>query len=771
MIFGNKHIAEGLCMVTVLLFFSITAFAQSKRDFDFRKHGRAKPAIGEVIQTQQGYNMLAWMGTNAAIGGVAFDAYPPPSEIVGLEYPVGPYDIEHLYGVGIWFGTLVDTGRRGPPVRIHAVTSGYDWNPSSSGPRYEMYGHRTASDTFFRTSVNEQNKPNKRHFDDDGDGWNDEDELDGIDNDSDWIATRDDLGKDGLRDEQEVGCKGGYDPVKNPDPAYDNYDPSSVDSCKEGFPFKNDVVRYTQNNNLLDAGEPHIDEDYGAVSESDVYVSYSDTLPFPVNITNHNPLGIKVLQKSFAWGTQLKYPILPLEYYIINISRNTFDSVYIAFFVDPLVGPLTVPTIGLNKFCAYIPELRTAYVHNPVDKPSTPLGVTVLSAPKSLDSLKYTFEWYDFGTGPSTDREKYQLMSSGIIKPDQPLSQLGDTQFLFGFGPLQSVQPGDTMKIVVALVSGEAVEQGFNNLKKNATRALELFYHDYQLPVVPPSPPLRIRKENERVFLDWQWRPGDSGIDPLESWDDSNKFVDVLPDTHWRRRNPPAGHSRGGRIFEGFKLWRSESPNYNPASFALMKQYDVDDNLPFEYGTGLQFTFVDSNLVRGRRYWYAVTSFSIPGASIVQIPNPGGPVIYDTLVTDAQESDIQPNATLVQLPFAPSTQVGEVKVVPNPYRTDADYTFEGGGWEGLSRLWTENQRVIWFIHLPPKCTIRIFSLSGDLVATLHHDDDLRTTPDRPVGQEEWNLLSESGRAIASGIYMFTVDSDFGRQIGKFVVIR
>jgi hypothetical protein len=764
-----NYLQTAVVGVAIFLCLSDTE-AQTRRTFEFRHYGRAKPTVGEVRQVQQGFTMRTWIGTNAAIGGVAFDTYPPPEGVIGLEYPVGS-GIEHLYGVGIWFGAIVDTARRGPPSRIYAVTTGYDWNPSSGGPRHEMFGHQTSGDTIFRTSVYDVTKPNRRHFDDDGDGIIDEDELDGIDNDGDWDSTRDDLGSDGLQDEQETGCKGGYNSFTNPDPAFDNYDPSSVDSCRAGFPLKNDKTHYTQNNGIPNIGEPKVDEDYGAVSESDVYVSYTDTFRFPRVVAGHIPLGIKVLQKSFAWGTQLKYPILPIEYYIVNVGRKVLDSVYIAFFVDPLVGPITVTNITTNKFCAYIPELRTAYVHNPVDKPSTPLGVTVLSAPKPLDSLKYTFEWFDFGEGPTSDRQQYDFMSSGIIKPDQPISQLGDTQFLFGFGPLQSVRPGDTMKIVVALISGEAVEQGFNNLKQNATRALELFYHDYRLPVVPPSPPLRITKENERVILDWQWHRGDRGFDPLEAWDDSNKFVDVLPDTHWRRRNPPEGHTRGGRIFEGFKLWRSESPNFNPQSFALMKQYDVDDDLSFEYGTGLQFTYVDSNLVRGRKYWYAVTSFSIPGASIVQIPDPPNPPRLDTLITEPQESDLQANATLVQLPFAPSTHLGQVKVVPNPYRTDVDYTFESGGWEGLSRLWTENQRVVWFIHLPPKCTIRIFTVTGDEVAVLEHDDANRTSPDRPVGQEEWNLLSGSGRAIASGIYVFTVESDFGRQIGKFVVIR
>ena len=50
------------------------------------------------------------------------------------------------------------------------------------------------------------------------------------------------------------------------------------------------------------------------------------------------------------------------------------------------------------------------------------------------------------------------------------------------------------------------------------------------------------------------------------------------------------------------------------------------------------------------------------------------------------------------------------------------------------------------------------------VATLDHDDPIR-------GELDWNLLSASNRALASGVYIFTVESDVGKQIGKFVLIR
>jgi hypothetical protein len=187
--------------------------------------------------------------------------------------------------------------------------------------------------------------------------------------------------------------------------------------------------------------------------------------------------------------------------------------------------------------------------------------------------------------------------------------------------------------------------------------------------------------------------------------------------------------------------------------------------------TGLQFTYTDSNIVRGRRYWYAVTSYTIPDFVINSYVGPNGETIIDTLFTEPVESFLHENAVQVPIPFAPSQQPGKVKVVPNPYRTDMDYTYEGGGWEGLGRQWNEEKRLVWFIHLPPKCTIRIFTIAGDVVKTIYHDDAERQARGLPIGQEEFLLLSESNRALASGIYVYLVESEFGQQIGKFVVIR
>ncbi len=106
-----------------------------------------------------------------------------------------------------------------------------------------------------------------------------------------------------------------------------------------------------------------------------------------------------------------------------------------------------------------------------------------------------------------------------------------------------------------------------------------------------------------------------------------------------------------------------------------------------------------------------------------------------------------------------------VKVVPNPYLVYNE-------WQQ-----TFSQRRIRFINLPSECTIRIFTLNGDLVRTIHHHHTLDVPAGtEPVansagGDEEWDLLSENRQLVASGIYVFQVQSSVGQQVGKFVVIR
>src|SRR5260221_10495721 len=226
----------------------------------------------------------------------------------------------------------------------------------------------------------------------------------------------------------------------------------------------------------------------------------------------------------------------------------------------------------------------------------------------------------------------------------------------------------------------------------------------------------------------------------------------------------------GGRNFEGFRVWRSESKALNEKSFALLAEYRIDDDTSFGYHSGLRYAFVDSLVRQGNDYWYALTSFSVRDGIILPVPDSSGQTHQDTTLLESSESRIGDNARNIHLAFGPSRMLGEVKVVPNPYRADAFYT-DGRGFEGPELSWSDAKRVIWFIDLPERATISIFTVAGDVITTIQHDDAARTATGRSIGQEEWNLFSESGRPIASGLYLFSVESSYGTQVGKFAVAR
>ncbi len=429
-------------------------------------------------RVKQGFNMRVWLSNQMTMGLQAWDgdASVVPDGI-GLEYPAGS-GVEHLYGAGPRLGAIIDGGYR--------VTEGY--NGMDARKEFQPEQKHPSRDKFWKTSIDSIGEPNLRVYDDDHDVKIDEDELDGKDNDGDWNPATDDVGSDGLADPYEVSCDGvPYDPVTNPDPASDNFDPTKIDSCHLFDPrmYKKDPDVYTEKNGMPDHGEPHVDEDYGAISNSDYYCSATDTFLRPI-ISGHVPMGVKVIQKSYAWKTGTSADaIIFLDYKFINLSRKTWQDTYIGFFADMDVGPINVDQYFLHNYVAYDSSTRTAYTHNPIDVGSTPLGVTLLSASMPLDSLKIIFQWFYLAikNDPGANDELiYEWLSGerGLIAPNQSQTDLSDSRFFVSFGPFSQVNYCDTLKSVYALVSGMNVEEMLNN----ARRAKEIFDNDYMVSVV-----------------------------------------------------------------------------------------------------------------------------------------------------------------------------------------------------------------------------------------------------------------------------------------------
>ncbi len=101
-----------------------------------------------------------------------------------------------------------------------------------------------------------------------------------------------------------------------------------------------------------------------------------------------------------------------------------------------------------------------------------------------------------------------------------------------------------------------------------------------------------------------------------------------------------------------------------------------------------------------------------------------------------------------------------IYVVPNPYVATSAFeppnTFRAG----------RGERRIYFMNLPPECTIRIYTITGQLVQTLQHNSTIDD------GQLAWDLVTRDGMNIAFGVYIFHVDAPgIGEHVGRFAVIK
>ena len=107
------------------------------------------------------------------------------------------------------------------------------------------------------------------------------------------------------------------------------------------------------------------------------------------------------------------------------------------------------------------------------------------------------------------------------------------------------------------------------------------------------------------------------------------------------------------------------------------------------------------------------------------------------------------------------SQLDQICVVPNPYvatNVIEPMNTVNRGQRGYRRLY--------FDHLPARCTIRIYTMTGELVRLLEHNTGIDD------GKEFWDLLSKDNMEVAYGLYFFHVDAPgIGEKIGKFAIIK
>ena len=106
------------------------------------------------------------------------------------------------------------------------------------------------------------------------------------------------------------------------------------------------------------------------------------------------------------------------------------------------------------------------------------------------------------------------------------------------------------------------------------------------------------------------------------------------------------------------------------------------------------------------------------------------------------------------------TNIKSAHVVPNPYKENAAWDEET--WPGNA-----TGRKVYFVNLPERATITIYSLGGDYIQTLEHDYHLSPSSDFTY----WNLVTHNNQEVVSGVYLYHIASEVGEKTGRFAVIR
>lgn len=119
-----------------------------------------------------------------------------------------------------------------------------------------------------------------------------------------------------------------------------------------------------------------------------------------------------------------------------------------------------------------------------------------------------------------------------------------------------------------------------------------------------------------------------------------------------------------------------------------------------------------------------------------------------TITTQAVSYDVQKSAA----------EMNNIYAVPNPYVASSQFELPG------NRPDLRGDKVIQFRNLPVECTIRIYTITGELVQTLYKNDT--------NGYLNWDVLTSESQRVAYGVYIFHVESpQGGSKIGRLAIIK
>lgn len=266
----------------------------------------------------------------------------------------------------------------------------------------------------------------------------------------------------------------------------------------------------------------------------------------------------------------------------------------------------------------------------------------------------------------------------------------------------------------------ELLATGRDSLIQTMDRALWTWQRNLDIPDPLPAPDLDVISGPNRIALEWEDLSGTG------DWDTGTADLD-----HYR-----IYRKRGAFLVD---TYNELNPSGTHLTWEMIAEVPAD-----------QTTYVDFDVVRGESYHYAVTAVD-DGSQ-----NPDGLFPGQGL----ESSRYANRSEIAAVAFEPGAEnTNHVRIVPNPYIKKAgEFNFTG------------DDNKLLFVNLPPYCTLRIFTATGDLIKTIEHSSG--------SADESWDQVTDSNQFAASGVYILQVDNASGLNGNslpatneKFVIVR
>ena len=267
--------------------------------------------------------------------------------------------------------------------------------------------------------------------------------------------------------------------------------------------------------------------------------------------------------------------------------------------------------------------------------------------------------------------------------------------------------------------------------------------------------------DRDGIFVGWQ---------PFQQFDLSAE-MDSLHCVYENKYNCEPELSRGHSISgqDPYFPWFNLGNDTGLEIIRLPKPYIFN-------GDTFTYMFEDNNVLNGIEYTYAVVAYDmgVEPYSITNYVDLGNgqytteidtnfsnpnkwadPDGYASIENSKGTTILDRNFVQVYPGVTPNSDLKNVTVVPNPYIGGSKFNE------------TEHTRRLRFTNLTQSCTIKIFTISGELVSIVQHTNE-------NSGNAFWDMRTINNQEASPGLYIYHIEDMnkvSNQHIGKFAIVR